>query len=91
MRSAGEFAVILYYCDCTLLDRFDDRALIKRTLLNAKHDGSLPMRLNYRRYDPSDYPRTPEDFHLEYRRGMDRRPVRLERLQPARGVAATIS
>ena len=35
VRSAGEFAMILYYCDCTLLDRFDDRSLIEQTLIDA--------------------------------------------------------
>ena len=82
VRSAGEFAVILYYCDCTLLDRFDDRALIKKTLIDAKDDRRLLMRLNYRRFDPDDYPRHDEDFHLALPTGHGRRPAALERVQP---------
>jgi hypothetical protein len=85
VRSAGEFAIILYYCDCTLIDRFDDRALIEGTLLNAKYNGSPLMRLNYRRYDPSDYPRTRSNYHLEYRRGWTDDPFGWNVFSPTQG------
>lgn len=85
VRSAGEFAVILYYCDCTLLDRFDDRAMIEKTLLEAKDDGSTLMRLNYLLYDPAKYERPKTDFHLVYERGWTDDPQAWNVFSPTRG------
>lgn len=65
VRSAGEFGTILYYCDCRLVDRFDNRALVMRQLTQAR-DGSWLMGLNYARLDPADYPLPEQDYHLFY-------------------------
>lgn len=85
VRSAGEFAIMLYYCDCTLIDRFDDRALIEDTLLEAKNERSLLMRLNYLLYDPDDYPHPEADFHLRYVEGWSDEPGAWNIFSPTRG------
>ena len=85
VRSAGEFAVILYYCECTLVDRFDDRAMIENTLIDAKTNRSALMRLNYHRYDPDDYSRQDVDFHLRYRSGWTDDPSAWNVFSPTRG------
>jgi hypothetical protein len=65
VRSAGEFGTILYYCQCTLIDRLDQRGLIMPDLLAAEHSSWL-MRLNYLWLDPSRYPLLPQAYHLGY-------------------------
>jgi hypothetical protein len=85
VRSAGEFATILYYCDCTLTDRFDERASVRETLLEARNDGSALMKLNYLLYDPSKYERQPVDFHLRYDLGWTDDPTAWNVYSPTRG------
>ena len=63
IRSGGEFGTLLYYCDCSLLDRFDNRALIMPELRTARR-GSPLMALNYTFLDPADYPPIREKLHL---------------------------
>jgi hypothetical protein len=65
VRSAGEFGTMLYYCNCRLLDRFNERALIMGRLLAARRSSWL-MRLNYLWLDPSRYPTVQQDYHLFY-------------------------
>jgi hypothetical protein len=65
VRSAGEFGTMLYFCDCTLVDRFDNRALIMHQLTAASDDSWL-MRLNYAHLDPDKYPLPAQDYHLVY-------------------------
>lgn len=68
VRSAGEFGTILYYCDCTLIDRFDLRGLVMDRLEHAR-DGSWLMGLNYLWLDPDDFPLPRQEYHLRYRKG----------------------
>lgn len=65
IRSAGEFGTILYYCDCNIIDRFDNRSLIMDRLIKQRNS-SLPMRINYLWFDRSKYPQVRQDFHLLY-------------------------
>jgi hypothetical protein len=84
VRSAGEFGTILYYCDCTLIDRLDQRGLIMPELVAAKHH-SWPMRLNYARLDPGAYPPMTQDYHLAYHRGPTSRPHKWNVWSPEKG------
>jgi hypothetical protein len=68
VRSAGEFGTILYYCDCTVIDRFDQRSLIMPSLVEAR-DSSWLGRLNYLWLDPDDYPLMQQEYYLRYRLG----------------------
>jgi hypothetical protein len=73
VRSAGEFGTILYYCDCTLIDRFDQRALVMPQLVDAR-EASWLGELNYLWLHPDDYALMHQDYHLRYREG--ERPAR---------------
>lgn len=53
VRSPGEIGTIAYFCDCTVVDGFSDRALIARTLadrvMTADEIERTILRLNYAR------------------------------------------
>jgi hypothetical protein len=87
IRSAGEFGTILYYCDCTLIDRFDQRGLIMPDL-EAARDRSWLGKPNYLWIDPGDYPLLRQDYHLRYREGIfppTDRPNTWDVYSPTRG------
>jgi hypothetical protein len=84
VRSAGEFGTILYYCECTLIDRLDQRGLIMKELVNARKR-SLPMRLNYLWLDRNRYPVLEQDYHLVYRRGSSDQPDDWNVWNPTKG------
>ena len=55
------------------------------SLMRAKRDGSLPMRLNYYNYDPEDYPPIEADYRLRYKRGWTDDPMAWNVYSPTRG------
>ncbi|MCW2868296.1 MAG: hypothetical protein JWR20_2484 [Marmoricola sp.] len=63
IHSAGEFGEILYYCRCTLVDRFDDRARLARALERQRASSQL-MALNYHFYRPEDHHPIPTRWGL---------------------------
>ena len=84
VRSAGEFGTILYYCECTLIDRFDQRGLVMPEIENAR-DESWLMKLNYLWLDPGDYPLLHQEYHLSYRVGHRDDPTGWHVMGPTKG------
>jgi hypothetical protein len=84
VRSAGEFGTILYYCDCTLIDRFDQRGLVMPQIEHAR-DESWLMKLNYLWFEPDDYPLLRQEYHLNYRVGRTDDPTDWQVTGPTKG------
>jgi hypothetical protein len=70
VHSPGEVGALAYFCECTIVDRFSDRATLSDLFRDARHDSWL-YRLNYRRLDIGDLQRIKPGYWLDWRPGPD--------------------
>jgi len=70
VHSPGEVGALAYYCDCTIVDRFTDRAALTDQILQARRDNWL-YRLNYRGLEIRDLKQIKPGYWLEWRPGPD--------------------
>jgi len=68
--SPGEIGALLYYCECTMSDRFSDRSRIAKPIEQRTAESWL-MRLNYRFLDLEDVEPMNAQLWLRWRRGAD--------------------
>jgi hypothetical protein len=91
IRSAGEdgdIGALLYFCDCTLVDRLSARFLVIPEL-EAHRNSHWLVELNYVWLRPSEYQRIRGDLHLDLRPGHvddeSRRPAAWNVFSPTQG------
>lgn len=70
IQSPGEVGALAYFCECTLSDRFSERAWIEADILRRKEESWL-MRLNYHFFDPEEHDTMGATRRLDWRRGPD--------------------
>lgn len=70
VHSPGEVGNLLYHCDCVMVDKFSDRAILL-PLIKAKQRDSLWWRINYAWLDTDEIDRIRPRARLRYRPGPD--------------------
>jgi hypothetical protein len=71
VHSPGEVGGLAYFCECTIVDRFSDRASLTDEIREARADSSF-FRLNYAGLDLSKLEPIRPEYWLVWRRGPDR-------------------
>ena len=70
VHGPGEVGTLAYFCECTIVDRFTDRAVLADEIREARHDSSL-YRLNYAGLDLSSLDPITPGYWLVWRHGPD--------------------
>lgn len=70
VRTAGEVGALAYFCECTIVDRFSDRARIAESIAEAREDSWL-YELNYLHLDTDELDRIEPGYRLKWRPGPD--------------------
>jgi hypothetical protein len=70
VRSPGEVGGLAYFCECTIVDRFSDRATLSDLIKDARHDSWL-YRLNYLDLDVPQLRPLKPGYWLVWRPGPD--------------------
>ncbi len=84
VHSPGEIGDLLYHCNCTMVDKFSDRALLAPAI-EQRQDSSWLYRLNYLWLDPSTLHRIRTPLRLAWQRGPDRAAPGWDVSGPQRG------
>jgi len=71
VHSPGEVGALAYFCRCTIIDRFSDRALLVDPIKQARHESWL-YRLNYDGLDLRDLEPVKPGYWLVWEPGPDR-------------------
>ncbi|MPY80800.1 MAG: hypothetical protein GEV04_20640 [Actinophytocola sp.] len=70
VRSAGEVGALVYFCDCTITDRFSDRARVAERIEDARDDSWL-YELNYLLLDTRALDPIKPRYRLDWQPGPD--------------------
>lgn len=70
VRTAGEVGALAYFCECTIVDRFSDRARIAESIEEAR-EKSWFYELNYLHLDTDELERIEPGYRLKWQSGPD--------------------